>query len=214
MFRTSVRLVAALIVAVGLLVAPATGLSKSKPRKEAKVSKKKESSRDKKSKKSSKRDDRASKRKASSKAAAKSPAKSSTRRRGKNDDDDSRATRRRREQPRPVVARNVSDDDEDVEEAEEPAGPRPANRLVADIATTRVVQIQSALIQRGLLVGPPSGVYDQATFQAMSSFQARNGWNANGNPTADALKALGVPKNSGRSLYTPARVVEATAPPQ
>jgi hypothetical protein len=205
MFRTSVRLVAALIVAVGLLVAPATGLSKSKPRKETKVSKKKASPRDTKSKK---RDDRASKRKSS----AKSPAKSSSRRRGKNDDDDARATRRRREQPRPVVARNVSDDED--EEAEEPAGPRPANRLVADIATTRVVQIQSALIQRGLLAGPPSGVYDQATFQAMAGFQSRNGWNANGNPTAESLKALGVPKNSGRSLSTPARVVEATAPPQ
>jgi hypothetical protein len=209
MFRTSVRLVAALIVAVGLLVAPATGLSKSKPRKETKVSKnskkKKESPRD---KKSQKRDDRASKRKASSKSSN----KTASRRRGKNDDAESRATRRRREQPRPVVARNVADDEPD--EADEPAGPRPANRLVADIAPTRVVQIQSALIQKGLLAGPPSGVYDQATFQAMAGFQSRNGWNANGNPTADALKALGVPKNSGRSLYTPARVVEATAPPQ
>lgn len=210
MFRTSVRLVAALIVAVGLLVAPATGLSKSKPRKETKVSKnskkKKVSPRDKKSKKG---DDRASKRKASSKSSNKTV----SRRRGKNDDADSRATRRRREQPRPVVARNVADDEE-PEEADEPAGPRPANRLVAEITPTRVVQIQSALIQKGLLAGPPSGVYDQATFHAMSSFQSRNGWNANGNPTADALKALGVPKNSGRSLYTPARVVDATAPPR
>jgi hypothetical protein len=213
MYRTSVRLAAALLLAVGLLFSNAPGAgaaARKKPRTEAKASAKKPSKKDSKKeskKESKKRDDRTAKRKKAD-TRSRTVAKKSS----KKDDEDARATRRRREQPRPVVASKASDVDE--EEAEEPAGPRPANRLVADIAPTRVVQIQNALIQKGLLVGPPTGVYDQATFSAMATFQSRNGWNANGNPTADALKALGVPKNSGRPLYTATRAVDATAPPR
>jgi hypothetical protein len=211
MYRTSVRLAAALLLAVGLLFSNAPGAgaaAKKKPRTQAKASAKKPSKKDSK-KESKKRDDRTAKRKKAD-TRSRTVAKKSSK---KDDDEDARATRRRREQPRPVVASKASDVDEE-EEAEEPAGPRPANRLVADIAPTRVVQIQNALIQKGLLVGPPTGVYDQATFTAMATFQSRNGWNANGNPTADALKALGVPKNSGRPLYTATRAVDATAPPR
>jgi FtsZ-interacting cell division protein ZipA len=210
MYRTSVRLAAALLLAVGLLFSNAPGAgaaAKKKPRTEAKASAKKPSKKDSK-KESKKRDDRTAKRKKAD-TRSRTVAKKSS----KKDDEDARATRRRREQPRPAVASKASDVDEE-EEAEEPAGPRPANRLVAEIAPTRVVQIQNALIQKGLLVGPPTGVYDQATFTAMATFQSRNGWNANGNPTADSLKALGVPKNSGRPLYTATRAVDATAPPR
>jgi hypothetical protein len=46
----------------------------------------------------------------------------------------------------------------------------------------------------------------------MSAFQARQRIETTGMPTARALKALGVPKNSGYGTSSPARVVNATAP--
>ena len=62
------------------------------------------------------------------------------------------------------------------------------------------------------LVGPPSGVYDHATFDAMSAFQVRKGYKPVGVPTAYSLRDLGVRKNSGYAATSPARVVEATSP--
>lgn len=230
MLRSTLRLVAAVLLAVGLVCAPPVSLDANAKAKKAaaktssKKSSKKEVKRGKNAKtakkeKSSKRGskDRVAK---SSKRNDRSRATKSTRstRRGKNDDDN-QVSRSRRTAPTPApVAKKTVDsfdgDDEDAEEAEEPPGPRPANRLVSDISSTRVTQIQAALIQKGFLTGPATGVYDQPTFQAMAAFQSRNGWNPNGNPTADALKALGVPKTSGRPLMTPARMLEATAPPR
>lgn len=100
----------------------------------------------------------------------------------------------------------------ETDDPDAPPAPKPANRIVADIAPVRVVQIQNALIKEGLMVGPANGVYDQATFSAMSSFQSRKGYKPLGVPTADSLKALGVPKNSGRSYMSASRILESTAP--
>lgn len=100
------------------------------------------------------------------------------------------------------------------DEPEGPPPPKPANRIVADISSARVIQIQNALIAQGLLTGPANGVYDQPTFDAMAAFQSRKGQRPVGVPTADSLKALGVPKTSGRTLMSPSRVLESTAPPE
>ena len=93
----------------------------------------------------------------------------------------------------------------------ESVGPRPANRLVSSISPARVIEIQNALIQKKVFTGPPNGVYDQATFSAMSAFQIRSGLGATGMPTADTLKALGVRKNSGLGVSSPTHVLESTA---
>jgi peptidoglycan hydrolase-like protein with peptidoglycan-binding domain len=106
----------------------------------------------------------------------------------------------------------TSDDDDESLAEDKPALPRPANRFVSDIAPGRVTEIQNALMKAGVFAGPATGVYDQTTFDAMTTFQARRGFGATGMPTAEALKALGVRKNSGIGLTTPAVVVQSTAP--
>jgi hypothetical protein len=138
--------------------------------------------------------------------------------RGKNDDRISRRAGRpeRRPAQKSVVrydaAKAPADDADESLVEDEPATPRPANRLVSDIAPGRVTEIQNALMKAGVFTGPPTGVYDQTTFDAMTTFQARRGFGATGMPTAEALKALGVRKNSGIGLSTPAVVVQSTAP--
>lgn len=236
MVRRFVRLAAAVLLAVGLMfAAPAAGVSakskkteksSSKSGKKSSKSSKKDAKRDKRAAKKDKKEKSGTKEKAGKKSkkserVAKSSSRSSDRsatRRGKNEDDEEQPTRARRTTTgsSDVAKRTVDgfdeNDDGSGDEIEEPAGPKPANRVVADISPTRVMQIQGALISKGFLAGPPNGVYDQPTFQAMQAFQTRNGWNPVGVPTADSLKALGVPKNSGRGYMTPGRVVEATAP--
>lgn len=214
MFRRTARVVAVVFVVVGLLFAmPYDSSAAPKKSKKTAAASKKSS----KSKKDSKRGKKADKRSSSKKSSSKRSKRDTVARSKKSSRstrDDRTSSRKRRETSRDVVSRKVTldEDDDGTGDDAEPDAPKPANRLVADIATGRVIQIQNALIQKGLLVGPPTGVYDQPTFQAMASFQTRNGWNGVGYPTADSLKALGVPKNSGHGLYTPARVVEATAP--
>ena len=233
----------ALILAAGLAVAPVSAKSKksSTPKKTSakKDSKKssKKNSRDasakssKKGKKDSKADSRSAKsrsRKVTKKddrSAKRVTAPRSAPKRGKNEDEEKYAPNRSSQrdsrvaasspvvQPSTVIAGGsatfVEGDDPDA-----PPAPKPANRIVADISPGRVVQIQTALIKEGLMSGPANGVYDQATFSAMSSFQSRKGLKPLGVPTADSLKALGVPKNSGRNYMTASRVLESTAPPQ
>lgn len=102
--------------------------------------------------------------------------------------------------------------DVDLDGTADTAGPRPANRTVQDIPSSRVIEIQSALIREGVLAGPANGVYDSATFEAMSAFQQRKGLTQTGMPTAHSLKALGVRKNSGTATVTPSVLVNSTAP--
>jgi hypothetical protein len=56
----------------------------------------------------------------------------------------------------------------------------------------RALQIQQALKQRGFYTGELTGVYDQATVEAMRSFQTQEKIPATGYPTAHALKRLGL----------------------
>lgn len=57
---------------------------------------------------------------------------------------------------------------------------------------SRALQIQQALKRRGFYTGEMTGVYDQATIEAMRRFQTREKIPATGYPTAHALKRLGL----------------------
>jgi hypothetical protein len=211
MYFRILGLVVALVLAAGVL-APAPCTAFAKGRKVAKTAA---------SKKTTKKSNK------TTKSAKRSNDRASARagKRSKNAGSDRISRRAGRPERRPAqkvierqsVAKTPVRDDrdrDDVEElrSDEPAPPRPANRLVAEIAPGRVFEIQNALIKAGAFAGPASGVYDQATFEAMTSFQSRRGFGATGMPTAEALKALGVRKNSGLGISTPAGVLQSTAP--
>jgi Putative peptidoglycan binding domain len=56
----------------------------------------------------------------------------------------------------------------------------------------RTREIQSALIQQHYLSGEPSGVWDQTSKDAMTKFQADNGWQTKLTPDSRALIKLGL----------------------
>ncbi len=60
------------------------------------------------------------------------------------------------------------------------------------IESSRVLQIQQALASRGFYGGELTGVYDEATIDAMRRFQASQKIQVTGYPTAHALKRLGL----------------------
>jgi peptidoglycan hydrolase-like protein with peptidoglycan-binding domain len=57
---------------------------------------------------------------------------------------------------------------------------------------------------------PASGLYDDATIDAMKEFQARNGLSQTGLPSARLLKKLGVPKGSNDGYAVPVTSVSET----
>ncbi|MBI4468803.1 MAG: peptidoglycan-binding protein [Acidobacteria bacterium] len=82
---------------------------------------------------------------------------------------------------------------------------RKATRPGSMIPSSRVLEIQHALISRGHLQEPATGQYDQATIAAMRAFQTHESIDATGYPTAHSLKRLGLSDG-------PAGSVEATGP--
>lgn len=86
------------------------------------------------------------------------------------------------------------------------SGPRPA----PGIPPERVTEIQNALIKSGFLDGPATGVYDDATIDAMKQYQAQNGLSQTGLPSAPLLKKLGVPKRSNDGYAVPVNSVSET----
>ncbi len=60
------------------------------------------------------------------------------------------------------------------------------------IESTRVIEIQQALLSRGFFNGEATGVYDDATIDAMRKFQISQKIPVTGYPTAHALKRLGL----------------------
>jgi hypothetical protein len=60
------------------------------------------------------------------------------------------------------------------------------------IDESRALQIQQALKQRGFYTGEMTGVYDDATVEAMRRFQTQEKIPVTGYPTAHALKRLGL----------------------
>jgi hypothetical protein len=75
---------------------------------------------------------------------------------------------------------------------QDPSETDPTRRKPLKIDESRALQIQQALKQRGFYTGELTGVYDQATVEAMRSFQAQENIPATGYPTAHALKRLGL----------------------
>jgi Putative peptidoglycan binding domain len=73
-----------------------------------------------------------------------------------------------------------------------PAILTPIRKIDVEIPTNRVIEIQQALSKRGFYLGDPSGVYDDATIDAMRRFQATSEIGITGYPTAQALKRLGL----------------------
>jgi hypothetical protein len=103
----------------------------------------------------------------------------------------SRRRSRTRYESQPIVAAGV---------------PRPAPGIPAE----RVTEIQNALIKAGYMDGPASGLYDDATIDAMKQFQAKNGLSQTGLPSAPLLKRLGVPKRSNDGYAVPVNSVSET----
>ena len=65
-------------------------------------------------------------------------------------------------------------------------------RIEVEIEPARVIQIQEALLKRGFFSGETTGVYDDATVDAMRQFQINQKIDATGYPTAQSLKLLGL----------------------
>lgn len=66
------------------------------------------------------------------------------------------------------------------------------SRKKVSIESERVIQIQQALAKRGFYSGETTGVYDEATVDAMRRFQINNKIAVTGYPTAHSLKRLGL----------------------
>jgi hypothetical protein len=75
---------------------------------------------------------------------------------------------------------------------QDPSETDPTRGKPIKIDGSRALQIQQALKQRGFYTGELTGVYDQATIEAMRSFQTQEKIPATGYPTAHALKRLGL----------------------
>lgn len=56
----------------------------------------------------------------------------------------------------------------------------------------RTLEIQNALIREHYLSGEPSGTWDEATREAMTRYQAANGWQTKLTPDSRALIKLGL----------------------
>lgn len=80
-------------------------------------------------------------------------------------------------------------------------------RTAPGIPAERVTELQNALIKAGYMDGPASGLYDDATIEAMKEFQAKNGMSQTGLPSAPLLKKLGVPKRSNDGYAVPVNSV-------
>lgn len=65
-------------------------------------------------------------------------------------------------------------------------------RINVRMESSRVQEIQQALLQRGVYAGDLTGIYDEETIRAMRQFQAREKIPVTGYPTAHALKRLGL----------------------
>jgi hypothetical protein len=69
------------------------------------------------------------------------------------------------------------------------------------IQSDRILAIQQALIREKYLTGEPSGAWDARTQDAMSRYQAANGWQDKVTPDSRALIKLGLgPKYSEKDM--------------
>jgi len=92
----------------------------------------------------------------------------------------------------PDVARYLYLPPPSPQKPQDPSETDPTRRKPLKIDESRAFQIQQALKQRGFYTGELTGVYDQATIEAMRRFQTQENIPATGYPTAHALKRLGL----------------------
>jgi hypothetical protein len=80
------------------------------------------------------------------------------------------------------------------------------------IQPERVREIQEALIREHYLTGQPSGVWDARSKEAMTRYQADNGWQSKVTPDSRALIKLGLgPNYADKDMYK-ATSAAASAP--
>lgn len=114
------------------------------------------------------------------------------------------ATRERRGRGRHVArSRRQSRASYASQAAATPAISRPSPGITPE----RASEIQGALIKAGYMEGPASGLYDEATIEAMKKFQAAHGMSQTGLPSAPLLKKLGVPKRPNDGYAVPVNSV-------
>jgi len=78
------------------------------------------------------------------------------------------------------------------------------------IAADRAREIQEALIREKYLDGAPSGKWDARTSEAMSRYQAANGWQNKVTPDSRALIKLGLgPNHTQSDLQNPTSPITA-----
>jgi Putative peptidoglycan binding domain len=92
----------------------------------------------------------------------------------------------------PDVARYLNLPPPSPRPPQDPSETDPTRRKPLKIDGSRALQIQQALKQRGFYTGELTGVYDDATVEAMRRFQTQEQIPATGYPTAHALKRLGL----------------------
>ena len=79
----------------------------------------------------------------------------------------------------------------------------------------RITEIQSALAKNGAYAGKPNGKWDDATVEAMKSFQGSRGLNPSGKLDAKTLQQLGLGSaTAGIAPPIPQVKVSSTAVPQ
>jgi Putative peptidoglycan binding domain len=70
----------------------------------------------------------------------------------------------------------------------------PPKRVNVKMDTSRVLEIQQALANKGFYRSEMTGVYDESTVDAMRRFQLKENISVTGYPTAHALRRLGLAK--------------------
>jgi peptidoglycan hydrolase-like protein with peptidoglycan-binding domain len=79
------------------------------------------------------------------------------------------------------------------------------------IQPERTREIQAALIREKYLSGEPTGVWDSRTQEAMTRYQAENGWQSKVTPDSRALIKLGLGPNYSSSEMINPKPVAVTA---
>ena len=81
------------------------------------------------------------------------------------------------------------------------------------IDSSRVTEIQQALIREHYLTGDPSGSWDSTTLAAMQKFQSDQGWQTKLAPDSRALKKLGLGPDYSTAINAEGSSFAAPAPP-
>lgn len=81
------------------------------------------------------------------------------------------------------------------------------------IDSSRVTEIQQALIREHYMVGEPNGNWDSTTQAAMQKYQSDHGWQTRLMPDSRALKKLGLGPDYSGAINAEGATFAAPAPP-